>query len=66
MHAYLCPTCATMLRVQKRDEAPYRPFCCERCKLVDLGRWLDGTYRIAEPADPVGESAKDAAADDEH
>lgn len=22
------------------------PFCSERCKLIDLGRWLDGKYRI--------------------
>jgi endogenous inhibitor of DNA gyrase (YacG/DUF329 family) len=22
------------------------PFCSERCKLIDLGRWLDGNYQI--------------------
>ena len=22
------------------------PFCSERCKLIDLGRWLDGKYQI--------------------
>ena len=25
---------------------PYRPFCCERCKLVDLGNWISGRYHI--------------------
>jgi endogenous inhibitor of DNA gyrase (YacG/DUF329 family) len=25
----------------------WRPFCSERCKLVDLGRWLKGDYRVA-------------------
>jgi endogenous inhibitor of DNA gyrase (YacG/DUF329 family) len=25
----------------------WRPFCSERCKLQDLARWADGTYRIA-------------------
>jgi endogenous inhibitor of DNA gyrase (YacG/DUF329 family) len=31
----------------------YRPFCSERCKLLDLARWADGTYRIpGEPVDP--------------
>lgn len=24
-----------------------RPFCSERCKTIDLGSWLDGTYRIS-------------------
>jgi endogenous inhibitor of DNA gyrase (YacG/DUF329 family) len=28
------------------------PFCSERCKLIDLGRWLDGRYQIpVEPDD---------------
>lgn len=26
------------------------PFCSPACKLVDLGRWLDGGYRVAGPA----------------
>jgi len=31
-----------------------RPFCSERCRSVDLGRWLDGSYRIAgDPVDPA-------------
>jgi endogenous inhibitor of DNA gyrase (YacG/DUF329 family) len=32
-------------------ENPYRPFCSERCKLADLGSWLNGDYRlpVAEP-----------------
>ena len=25
----------------------WRPFCSERCKLLDLARWVDGTYRVA-------------------
>ena len=31
----------------------WRPFCSERCKLQDLARWADGTYRVA--GDPVPE-----------
>jgi uncharacterized protein len=38
----------------------WRPFCSERCKLLDLARWADGTYRVA--AEPVDE-ALDADAD---
>jgi endogenous inhibitor of DNA gyrase (YacG/DUF329 family) len=32
-------------------EPRWRPFCSQRCKLQDLARWADGTYRI--PAEPV-------------
>jgi uncharacterized protein len=45
----------------------YRPFCSERCKLLDLAHWVDGDYRIAgepmtddvaiEDAAPGAESA---------
>lgn len=31
----------------------YRPFCSERCKLMDLGQWATERYRVAgEPIDP--------------
>jgi endogenous inhibitor of DNA gyrase (YacG/DUF329 family) len=34
-------------------DARYRPFCSERCRLLDLARWVDGGYRVpAEPVDP--------------
>jgi endogenous inhibitor of DNA gyrase (YacG/DUF329 family) len=29
------------------DASPARPFCSPRCRLVDLGNWLGGRYRIA-------------------
>jgi endogenous inhibitor of DNA gyrase (YacG/DUF329 family) len=32
----------------------WAPFCSERCKLLDLGAWLDGDYRI--PGAPVSEN----------
>ena len=38
-----CPTC------RKKNEwhnNPYRPFCSERCKLIDLGAWADEKYKI--------------------
>ena len=47
-----CPTCHKTVTVPHKEDAPYRPFCSQRCKLVDLGRWLDGTYTISEPASP--------------
>ena len=44
-----CPQCRK--KVVWRQDNPYRPFCCERCRLIDLGAWADGSRRIAgEPA----------------
>ena len=40
----VCPVCAK--NVKARTENPAFPFCGPSCKLVDLGRWLDGAYRI--------------------
>ena len=39
-----CPVCAA--RAARRDKNPAFPFCSERCRLVDLGKWLDGGYRV--------------------
>ena len=54
-----CPVCSRVidraLREQSRREGFY-PFCDSRCKLIDLGRWLDGNYRIISKLEPeVGE-----------
>ena len=41
-------------------EAKWRPFCSERCKVQDLARWADGTYRVpAEPVTPATEAGDD-------
>ena len=39
-----CPTCQQSV-VWAADN-PYRPFCSQRCKLIDLGQWADEGYRI--------------------
>lgn len=41
-----CPGCGTAL-VWSQDN-PWRPFCSERCKLIDLGQWATGAYRIPQ------------------
>jgi endogenous inhibitor of DNA gyrase (YacG/DUF329 family) len=43
-----CPICRTVLEDVPSDFGP-RPFCSERCKLVDLGNWLGEKYRISRP-----------------
>lgn len=40
-----CPTCKTL--VTKEDE--YFPFCSDRCRVIDLGKWASGEYRISSP-----------------
>jgi endogenous inhibitor of DNA gyrase (YacG/DUF329 family) len=44
-----CPTCAR--EISWSEEFPYRPFCSERCRLIDLGAWLGGERAI--PGDPL-------------
>jgi uncharacterized protein len=43
-----CPTCKRVL-AGPLGARPYRPFCSERCRSIDLGSWLDGAYRITAP-----------------
>lgn len=45
-----CPTCNKPIPSEARS---WRPFCSERCKLVDLSKWLDGEYRIPGEPSPV-------------
>jgi len=56
-----CPTCNKPVEITGN---PFRPFCSERCKLIDLGKWAGGQFRIPkrefededEPPDaPTGE-----------
>ena len=50
-----CPIC----RVEVSwEENPHRPFCSERCRLIDLGAWSEGRYRI--PGKKVDRSSKKA------
>ncbi len=35
------------MRFDHGGEAPFLPFCSRRCRLVDLGKWLEGEYRIS-------------------
>jgi len=39
-----CPTCGN--RVEWGPRSPFRPFCSERCKLIDLGAWAAEKYRV--------------------
>jgi len=39
-----CPTCQAETTW---DNNPHRPFCSDRCQLIDLGAWAEEKYRIA-------------------
>ena len=47
-----CPICSRSFEGGTLAELPYFPFCSERCRLVDLNRWVEGDYTISRPADP--------------
>ena len=43
-----CPRCR---KKTTWENNPHRPFCSERCRLIDLGVWLDEGYRVPEAHD---------------
>ncbi len=44
-----CPSCGK--KILWGPDSTWRPFCSERCKLLDLGDWLDENHRISESLD---------------
>ncbi|MCC5855782.1 MAG: DNA gyrase inhibitor YacG [Idiomarina sp.] len=54
-----CPTCQTP--VVWTTESTFRPFCSERCKLIDLGAWASEDHAIPGPELPpsANESSED-------
>jgi endogenous inhibitor of DNA gyrase (YacG/DUF329 family) len=52
-----CPTCQRELAW---DTAPFRPFCSERCRLLDLGAWLSEQHAIPGDAAPRQEGSAPA------
>jgi len=45
-----CPICG------KAQLQPFRPFCSDRCRKIDLGRWLNGAYAIPAVEPPTRET----------
>ncbi len=59
-----CPICSRSFSVATLDDLPSFPFCSDRCRLIDLGRWIEGAYFI--PGPPVRGEGKTNAAPAEH
>jgi len=57
-----CPICKKPVEEHGPDRPKAFPFCSERCKLIDLARWLDGRYQI--PVKPDDEAHDGDTADD--
>jgi endogenous inhibitor of DNA gyrase (YacG/DUF329 family) len=51
-----CPTCARV--VEWTENSPWRPFCSERCKLIDLGAWASEQHAIPGSAAETEEKPK--------
>ena len=54
-----CPTCGKM--IEWSEENRFRPFCSERCKLIDLGQWATEAYKIPTAE---GEEGQETPPDD--
>ena len=59
-----CPICGKSDQIAQLDDLPSFPFCSDRCKLVDLGRWIDGDYAIPDQT-PAGMANPDDLDDED-
>ena len=46
-----CPSCKELTVYSTKNK--YRPFCSEKCHLIDLGAWFEESYKIADKNDPL-------------
>lgn len=59
----VCPVCGR--ETHRRAPGQALPFCSPKCKLVDLGRWLEGSYRVPGPRVSPGEGEARLLSDEE-
>jgi endogenous inhibitor of DNA gyrase (YacG/DUF329 family) len=61
-----CPTCGKP--VEWKDN-PWRPFCAERCKLIDFDKWTSDVYRVPgrqiNPAEITEQPSRSNSIEDE-
>ena len=43
--ALFCPTCRNVVLIDNENF----PFCSDRCRILDLGKWASGDYKISSP-----------------
>jgi endogenous inhibitor of DNA gyrase (YacG/DUF329 family) len=55
-----CPTCKKPV---KSNDAEF-PFCSERCRTIDLGKWASGAYVISSPVHDTSDRMPDNSDDE--
>ena len=55
-----CPICK---KAVKRTDPDF-PFCSERCRTIDLGKWASGGYVISSPVKDAEEPIRDDTSED--
>ncbi len=55
-----CPICKKTVKSSGSDF----PFCSDRCRLLDLGKWASGAYVISSPTADADESVRDSNPED--
>ncbi|MCP9494161.1 MAG: DNA gyrase inhibitor YacG [Pyrinomonadaceae bacterium MAG19_C2-C3] len=58
-----CLTCKKPIQWQ---DNPFRPFCSERCRMIDFGHWVDEDYAVPsnEAADFFDDDIKEQSRED--
>ena len=52
-----CPTCKKSVN----KKGPDFPFCSDRCRLIDLGKWASGAYVISSPVTDIDDAIQDSS-----
>jgi uncharacterized protein len=55
-----CPICKKAVK----SSDPDFPFCSDRCRIIDLGKWASGAYVISAPAGDSEEAIREIAPED--
>jgi uncharacterized protein len=56
----ICPVCK---KTFDKSASTALPFCSERCRTIDLGRWLEETYSVPHIPDPESDAAEEMPPD---
>jgi uncharacterized protein len=55
-----CPVCRKSVKKQEPDF----PFCSERCRMIDLGKWASGAYVISSPVTDISDAIEEGGPPD--
>ncbi len=55
-----CPACKKIVK----SNDPEFPFCSERCRLIDLGKWASGAYVISSPVTDTSDGISEGSSED--